>query len=195
MYKLDREEKDLRENQRGQYDDDSRWYALMVHVGRERQVSAELASAAACAAIEEYLLPEYAGPAAEAGDRARLLFAGYIFIRCRMSDEIYAAVAEQRAVYKILGRAWRIPSPVADDEIGLLQAVLKAYERPELVRALGRGDVVEVGRGLMAGMRGRVLEVNQKFVKLETSFSFLSPGTGIAVLIPRSDLKLELHLP
>ena len=108
-----------------------------------------------------------------------LLFSGYVFLKCIMNDQIYTKVCELSGVYKILGRAWRIPSILQESEIKRLQLVLQAYEKPQIIRSGGKRIARPSARGLHAGLQGRVIEVKREYVKIETCFSFLNAGRAL----------------
>src|SRR5207249_4494793 len=125
---------------------------------------------------------------------SELLFPCYVFVRCHMSDVIYMSVAAYEAVISILGRAWRIPSVLAQTEIENLKKILRAPKRPELVTRRNIGEEAEVTAGILKGVRGRIVETSATHVKLETGFSFLNAATGVIVAIPRCEVRL-VELP
>ena len=107
-----------------------------------------------------------------------------------MSDEIYLTLAAYDGIVSVLGRAWRIPSILDDREIHYLRGILQAAQRPELTTPINIGAAAEVVAGILRGLRGRVLEASATKVKLETRLSFLNDKTGIAVVVPRSEVCL-----
>jgi len=194
MYRLSKQERDLRERMRGKYPDGFNWYAAMMHSGRERRVRERVLHDFSDRGVEEVLLPELrAGASGRPGKRTQpnLLFPCYVFFRCRMDDEIYVRISAYEDVFQILGRAYRIPSVIDEAEIAYLKGVLTSHPRPEMMSRLNVGGQAVVIQGMMEGMRGRVLEFNARFVKLETCFSFLDNGTSIAVHVPRAHVRFE----
>lgn len=191
MYKLSKKDHEFLDEMRGKYDPSYKWYGIMTHAGREREIKQKIQDDITGSAIEEILLPEI-----QSCDNknsviidSELLFPSYIFARCRMNDEIYMAVSGFENVFRILGRAWRIPTFVEDVEIEHLKGILKLPERPQLVARTNKGDIVEVADGLLEGLIGRVIESNPNSLKLETYFSFLDFGQSIVVVVPRSRIK------
>jgi transcription antitermination factor NusG len=194
MYRLSKQEHEFRERMRGKYPEGLNWYAVMMHSGRERRVRERILFDCSDRGAVEVLLPERKGGATgRQGKRTPpgLLFPCYVFLRCRMDDEIYMRISAYEDVFQVLGRAYRIPSVIDDAEIAHLKGVLMSEPRPEMMSRLNVGDQAVVIQGMMEGMRGRVLEFNARFVKLETCFSFLDNGTSIAVHVPRAHVRLE----
>jgi len=192
MCRLSKQERQWREALRGQYPLEPVWYAVMTHYGQERPVRERL-EALPGVGIDETLLPALkASVAALEGGRkgGARLFPSYVFLRCAMSDEIYVAVSEDESVIQILGRAYRIPTPIEEEEIRHLRALLASFPPPTIGPRLNVGSEAVVADGFMAELRGRVVECNAQHVKLETCFSFLDSGTSIIVVVPRSQVRL-----
>jgi len=192
MYKLNRQEREFREKMRGQYPLDLAWYAVMTHCGREGEIRDRLSLDCPGHEGAEMLLPELKASAAFGNGKRRLpqlLFSSYVFLRCVMNDEVYMSVSSYAGVVQILGRAYRIPYAIADSEITHLKGVLASVPQPRLAARLNVGTEVVVTEGLMNGMRGRIVEVNNRHVKLETHFSFLDIGTSIVVVVPRDQVE------
>lgn len=143
---------------------------------------------------EEILLPIVRLGIASSDQRSKttpqFLFPSYLFLRCAMNDEIYTRVCEYPQVYQILGRAYRIPTPLEDEEILHLRGMLESDCQPELIEKINIGETVEIVEGLMAGMKGRILAFNSSTVRIEAFFSFLDMGTSVAVTVARSDVQI-----
>jgi transcription antitermination factor NusG len=188
MYKLARSDKRYRETWRGLYSPDLHWYGVMTQYGQERRIKSRILAELRRAGVEETLLPEIQTNGGAASEE--LLFPCYLFICCRMNDQIYMQISQFEGVLSVLGRAWRIPSIVNETEIKHLRAILTPSVHPELARQRAVGAQVEVVAGILKGLRGRVLEESANHFKLETRFSFLNAGTGITISIPRSEVRL-----
>jgi transcription antitermination factor NusG len=187
MFKLSKADLAWRAEHRGHYPAAPRWYGVMTRCGQEWTVRRRLERELAGDGLEEVLVPEYRDPD---GAEASMLFSSYIFLRCAMNDAIYLHATDDLDVYKILGVSWRIPSPIADDEMRQLKGVLSACEKPRVVRAAAVGEIVEIGSGLMRGMRGRVLGGNANHVRLQVQFTFQDPGAAVCVVVPRAMIKM-----
>ena len=195
MYKLDKNELTLRQAARGCYPKESMWYAVMTHYGQEQRVRKFIEENMADQRIDEILLPlvQLGRSSRSSQPKAlpRFLFRSYLFLRCMMNDDTYISICDHPSVYQILGRGYRIPTVLDDAEIQNLRQVLNADCNPEMVTRCNIGASALIIDGLMAGVRGRVIAVNSKEVKLEISFSFLSMGTGIVVAVPRSQVRIR----
>lgn len=193
MYKLSKREREFRERTRGRYSPDPKWYALMTYYGRERQIRDRILLDFPNNGVKELLLPELEARRKTTNGKRNLpelLFSSYVFLHCRMNDRIYVTVSAYRDVFSILGRAYRIPHIIDDTEITHLKNILMCRPLPTLSPRLNVGTAAVVIRGLMEGMRGRVVEFNSRLVKLETHFSFFDNRTSIIVAVPHSDIRL-----
>lgn len=193
MFKLSKADLELLERLRGQYGDAPRWYGVLTHVGRERKTREKILKDFARNGIEEVLLPElHGGPLAEtkSHNQPELLFTGHIFLHCRMHDDLYMQVCAYAEVMKILGRAYRIPSVIADEEMRIFKGVLETFPKPRLASPVNIGTLVQVTTGLMEGMRGKVIATSASHVKIQTEFSFLGKESGIVVSVPREQVAL-----
>lgn len=179
---------------RGRYPAGARWWAVMSHFGREKRVLDWIRENLSGQSFDEAFLPlvrsEHKSPERVSDSSPRLLFNSYLFLRCEMNDDIYTAVCDHPHVYQILGRAYRIPSFLDEDEIHHLKQILESDREVEMVTRASIGDSVEIVRGAMAGVRGHVRAVNSRRVRLEIPFSFLDMGTSVAVSVPRRDVKI-----
>lgn len=182
MYKLAKRDRKFIETWRGVYLPEPRWYAAMTRFGAERAVCRSMSDRFGDGGLAETFVPEIA-----AGDD--LLFPCYVFAQCRMNDDIYMGWTECDGVVSVLGRAWRIPTPLDDREIKHLKAILMAPERPRMAIEMRVGAHVEVTDGIMQGLRGRILETSATQIKLETRFSFLDNMTAIVVTVPKNQIR------
>lgn len=195
MYRLDKKELSLRQETRGCYPEGAHWYAVMVHCGQEDRIRTHILEDLFDLGVDEVLLPLVRqAPNASGRDLKtppEFLFRSYLFLRCEMNDRLYISLCDHRSVYQILGRAYRIPAVLDDQEILRLRQILDADCRPEMISRRNIGALAHIVEGPMAGVHGRVLAVNSKEVKMEVSFSFLDMGTSVALVVPRSDVRIK----
>lgn len=187
MFKLSKADRQFIEEHRGRYRPDLRWYVTMTHWGRERLVYKRVEKEFGKNGVEELLLPELMG----SGPQDKLLFGGHLFFRCRMTEEIYMGVCSDPWVFKIFGRAFRIPEVISEDEMRIFKGMLGSEPRPRLVSKSHIGAMANVIDGLMKGMQGRVVGVSAQFVVLETQFSFLDQGDSIVVSVPHEQVCMD----
>ena len=194
MYILDKREREFRDRMRGKYDPDAKWYGLMVHYGRERVVRERILDDFVNDGVREVILPELDHSSRRRNGRQRradLLFPSYVFLKCHMNDTTYMTVASYNDVYSILGRTFRMPTIIDEEEMDHLKGVLQTYPFPTFGTRMNIGSEAIVTRGLMEGMQGRIVEINAEYVKLETTFSFFDDGAGVLVSVPKEDIRLE----
>lgn len=195
MYKLDKKELEFRREMRGRYSEGLSWYAVMVHWGHEEIVRDWIGEDLKERCVDEVFLPMLQAKPAAQQKRSEappeFLFHSYLFLRCAMNDGIYMPICDHSSVFQIMGRAYRIPSVLDEEEILHLKGILQSDCSPEMVDKCNIGDSAEIVQGLMAGIQGRVLAVNSSKVRLEVSFAFLNMGTSVAVVVPRSDVRIK----
>lgn len=194
MHLLNKREREWRDRMRGRYSGETKWYAVMVHAGFERKVSDRVMLDFADKGVDRVLLPELSGDRRVRSRNANapvLLFPSYLFLHCRMNDDAYMVISEYREVFSILGRAYRIPTVIDDEEMQHLMGVLASVPRPYVARRMDVGRRAVVTDGLMEGLSGRILECNANFVKLETRFSFYEEDKSIVVSVPREKIRLD----
>src|ERR1035437_2104974 len=133
MYKLARKELDTRQELRGRYALGVQWYAVMTHAAREARVQAWIEENLADEPIEDAFLPIVAprrparhASGAPVATAPKFLFRSYLFLRCAMNEAIYASVCEHPMVFQVLGRGYRIPTALDDQEVGRLRQILQA---------------------------------------------------------------------
>lgn len=193
MYKLSKADREFIETHRGVYPDDPRWYAVMTHWGREKRVHDAFRKEFQGRGLGELLLPALQDQDGEPPDGAagKLLFGGCLFFRAEMHDEMYMRLTQYPDVFKIFGRAFRIPEPIPDGEIDVFRQMLRIAPRPQLVTRSHIGQRVIVTSGLLEGLTGRLAGVNSNNVKIEAQFSFLGQESSIVVTVPRAHVLLE----
>jgi transcription antitermination factor NusG len=192
VYKLAKRDRQYLDTWRGRYSPDVHWFAVMVNHGRERQIHQSMLADAAEHGLMNTLLPEVVLSGENCAERneAALLFPCYLFVQCRMTDTIYLRLTSYSGVVSVLGRAWRIPSALDDREIQWLKGMLFKTEKPELITRKDVGAQAEIASGIMRGMRGRIIEASAHHVKLEVRLSFLNGQSGIAIIIPKSEILI-----
>lgn len=189
MFKLCKEDRLRREQMRGNYPEGSRWYGVMTHWGQENRLRGEIESSFGADVLDEVLLPDLIESTRGGKKVTRRLFGGYVFLRCRMNDDLYMQVAGYPQVVQVLGRGYRIPMAIDDLEMERLKNLLEFRPAPQVVARAQVGQKVKVIDGLLRGTVGRVLQSNSEHVKLELSFSFLGLDSGIAVTVPHSSVQ------
>lgn len=193
MYKLSKADREFIETHRGRYPEELRWYAVMTHWGREKRVHDLFRKEFNSRGLGELLLPALQEQEGEEpdGNAGKLLFGGCLFFRAQMHDEMYMRVAQYPGVFKIYGKAFRIPEPIADSEMDVFRRMLVVAPRPQLVNRSHIGQRAVVTSGMLQGLSGRIVGVSSAHVKMETQFTFLGQESSIVVSVPRAHVMLE----
>jgi transcriptional antiterminator NusG len=139
------------------------WYAITVHAGQEFRVKAELdrrASRLPNGNLREAAVPTERTSAQRGGltihTESRRL-PGYVLVRARLTDEVWALLRTTAGVAGIVG-ATNEPVPLTKLEVDRL---LGATPLPRPSRApFEVGDAVEITEGPLIGLSGTVKELN-----------------------------------
>lgn len=130
----------------------AQWYAVWTHSHCEELVRQQLAAKAF-----EVFLPKIGTWSRRAGVKHRILtpmFPGYLFVRDGLTDARYVEVLGARGVVCVLGNGCEELSPVPDQEIDAIRAVvdsnLPAVPHPYLVE----GQRVRITSGPLADVEG-----------------------------------------
>ncbi len=130
----------------------AQWYAVWTHSHCEELVRQQLAAKAF-----DVFLPKIGMWSRRAGVKHRILkpmFPGYLFVRDALPDARYAELLAARGVVCVLGNGSGELSPVPDQEIDAIRAVvesnLPAVPHPYLVE----GQRVRITSGPLANVEG-----------------------------------------
>jgi transcription antitermination factor NusG len=116
------------------------------------------------------------------------LFPGYCF--ARLSHDQRLLVLQTPGVIEIIGSALGRPEPIPDTQIAALQRVTSSHYLYEAHPLLEEGMVVEVIRGPLIGLQGKLLTKPAR--RLVISVNLI--GQGAAVHINAEDVA-RLHSP
>lgn len=153
------------------------WYAVQTMYRHEHRISRDLTAKG----ISTYLplLKE----THQWSDRRKLVespaFTGYVFVRQDASNSSRIRVLETPGVVSILG-ANRTPTPIPDEEIESLRRMVENGQGCQKCGCPEIGTMVEVRRGPLAGLRGRLLEVRNGF-RLVLSITAVSQAISAEV--------------
>ena len=134
--------------------DDLHWFALYTKSRHEKKVDKQLREKG----IESYL--PLRGVWRQWSDRRKLveepLFRCYVFVHTNEKQRI-RALSTYGAVRFVSfnGR----PAIVRDEEIEMIKRILREFPEAEACQALEAGDLVEIVRGPLTGIIGRLEEV------------------------------------
>lgn len=153
-----------------------RWYALRTRSRHEKQVRARLIEGGF-----ETFLPLYVRWSQWRDRRARVefpLFPGYCFVRCLASERV--RILNIPGIAGFVGPGGR-PEAVPDIELDQIRRLIASQYRYDPHPYLHEGDEVEVIRGPLAGVRGRLIRKDR------------STRLVIAVTLIRQGASVEIH--
>lgn len=157
------------------------WYAAYTQPRHEKVVDRHLREKQ----IETYL-PLHREVRSWKGRRAEVespLFAGYVFVRLRLSERVMALEHPSVLSFVSFGGC---PAPLPDAEITALRNLL-AKRRAEPYPFLAVGKRVRIVSGSLCGLEGIVLRMNGKKTRMIVSVEFLH--RSIAVDLEPGDLR------
>lgn len=152
------------------------WYALRTLSRHEKKVRARLIEGGF-----ETFLPVYVRWSRWRDRRARVefpLFPGYCFVRCLVADRV--RILNIPGIAGFVGPGGR-PEAVPDVELDQIRRLIASQYRYDPHPYLHEGDEVEVIRGPLAGVRGRLVRKDR------------STRLVIAVTLIRQAASLEIH--
>jgi transcription antitermination factor NusG len=130
------------------------WFAVAVKSRHEKAVGEALGMSDI-----EHFVPVYRERRAWS-DRTKFaevpMFAGYVFTRFRYEERL--RVLNTRGVISILGGG-KVFSPVSDEQIASLRTIVNSGTQPRPCAYLAPGQVIQVERGPLAGIRGSIVRL------------------------------------
>lgn len=132
------------------------WYALWTHSHCEQLVRDQLAAKGF-----EVFLPKSEAWSRRAGVKHRILrpmFPGYLFVRDELADGRYAELLAARGLVCVLGNGAGGLSPVPDQEIDAIRAVVQANVPAVPHPYLNAGQRVRITRGPLADVEGILVD-------------------------------------
>jgi transcription antitermination factor NusG len=153
------------------------WFAVQTNYRHENRVSRDLKSKG----FETYL--PLLRETRQWSDRKKTVevpaFDGYVFVRHDDSLKTRVCVLQTLGVVRVLGDN-HSPVPIPDSEIESLQRTLFSNLDCKRCDSLAVGTMVEVKRGVLAGIRGRLLHY-QNSLRLVLSVSTVSQAISVEV--------------
>ena len=158
-----------------------RWYAVRTRSRHEKRVREQLAGRQE---IEVFLpLWERRSRWKDRTKRIQVpLFPGYCFARFRYSDRL--RILKAFGIVELVGSGGQ-PEPIPDPEIDAIHALMGSRLRYEPFPFLAEGMAVEVTRGPLMGVRGRLLRKDRG---LRVVLSVTSIRQSVSVEIDAGDV-------
>lgn len=105
-------------------------------------------------------------------DTIRIVFPGYVFIRCSMDTQMYYKVSGLPGVIKIMRGGYDSPAPVPEEEMRFVLRFAKDDEwgMSDLVI---EGDNIKVVSGPLEGYEGQIVKVNKRNFRAKVKFTLM----------------------
>jgi transcription antitermination factor NusG len=105
---------------------------------------------------------------------------GYLFVRCRLFGEVRAQLKKTPGVIRVVENAGR-PCVIPEAQIESLRLALTRSEEVEAHPYLNVGDRVEVVRGPLIGVQGRLLRIAPGRYKLVIAVEFVNQAVAVEI--------------
>ncbi len=166
-----------------------RWYCLRAISGKELKVKelldAEIKNGDFNGNVVEVIVPtekvvSQKGNKKEIKDK--VLFSGYVFVRCRLVGEVQAQLASTTNVVNFLmGRVTKKPEPLPDDQIatmlGHVDETIIAEEAAQVTFMVG--ETIKVNDGPFKDFDGVIEEISDEKKKLKVSVKIFGRKTPL----------------
>jgi len=145
-----------------------RWFVVNTLTGHELKAKQALESRAASLGLAdrilEVLLPTDQVSTLRNGKKkivAQKRYPGYLFVRCLLDEEAWAAIRYTPGISGFAGQGQRdrLPAPMTDAEVASMLASTMSSTKARPVDSYQAGEPVRVQTGPFAGFLGNVAEV------------------------------------
>jgi len=165
-----------------------RWYCLRAMSGKELKVKAvldaEIANTELGENVQEVIVPTEKVISTVGGkkvEKEKVLFSGYVFVRCRLVGDVQNQLAETTNVVNFLmGRVSKKPEPLPDEQIeAMLGHVDQGVKNAEAQITFMVGEQVKVNDGPFKDFDGVIEEVNDEKKKLKVMVKIFGRKTPL----------------
>lgn len=165
-----------------------RWYCLRAMSGKELKVKAvldaEIANTDLGKYVSEVIVPTEKVIAQVGGkkvEKEKVLFSGYVFVRCKLVGDVQNQLAQTTNVVNFLmGRVSKKPEPLPDAEIeAMLGHVDEGVQSAEDQITFVVGEQVKVNDGPFKDFDGVIEEVNDEKKKLKVMVKIFGRKTPL----------------
>lgn len=154
---------------------DTQWYAVYTRSRHEKAIGRLFAEKSI-----DYYLP-LIGMTSQWKDRKKYiekpLFPGYVFVNIDVAD--FRTVLSTDGVVRFLGYGYT-PTPLPEREVIDLQRVVESDIEFDPYPHFGAGDEVYINRGVLEGIRGRIVE-RRGVYKLILSIDMIKKSVSVEI--------------
>lgn len=165
-----------------------RWYCLRAMSGKELKVKAlldaEIEKTDLGKYVTEVIVPTERVISTVGGkkvEKEKVLFSGYVFVRCRLEGDVQNQLAQTSNVVNFLmGRVSKKPQPLPDEQIeAMLGHVDEGLRIAEAKITFLVGETVKVNDGPFKDFEGVIEEVNDEKKKLKVMVKIFGRKTPL----------------
>lgn len=166
-----------------------RWYCLRAISGKELKVKelleAEIKNGDFNGNVEQVIVPTEKVVVQKGNKKdikEKVLFSGYVFVRCKLVGEIQAQLANTSNVVNFLmGRVTKKPEPLPDDQIdAMLGNVDERIDAEEVAQiSFMVGETIKVNDGPFKDFDGVIEEISDEKKKLKVSVKIFGRKTPL----------------
>ena len=166
-----------------------RWYCLRTMSGKELKVKAlldaEIAKTDLGKNVSEVIVPTEKIISQVGGkkvEKEKVLFSGYVFVRCRLEGDTQSQLAQTTNVVNFLmGRVSKKPEPLPDEQIEAMLGCVdeNTASAPEAQITYMVGEQVKVNDGPFKDFDGIIEEVNDEKKKLKVMVKIFGRKTPL----------------
>lgn len=166
-----------------------RWYCLRAISGKELKVKelldAEIKNGDFNGNVEQVIVPTEKVIVQKGNKREikeKVMFSGYVFVRCRLVGEVQAQLANTTNVVNFLmGRVTKMPEPLPDDQIDVMLGHVDQTVDVEDVSQVTFmvGENIKVCDGPFKDFDGVIEEISEEKKKLKVSVKIFGRKTPL----------------
>ena len=166
-----------------------RWYCLRAISGKELKVKelleAQIKNGEFKGNVEQVIVPTEKVVVQKGNKKdikEKVLFSGYVFVRCKLVGEVQAQLANTTNVVNFLmGRVTKKPEPLPDDQIaamlGNVDERIDAQETAQVTFMVG--ETIKVNDGPFKDFDGVIEEISDEKKKLKVSVKIFGRKTPL----------------
>ena len=139
------------------------WYVIQVHTGTEEKVCRQCGQIIDRSILERCFIPRFQQKIRFLGEwhmQNEILFPGYVFLISDHPDDLAESLRRVIGMTKLLKTGEEI-TPLAPQEIGLLQKLGKEDQEIEMSTGIIEGDRVQILTGPLLGMEGMIKKIDR----------------------------------
>ena len=166
-----------------------RWYCLRAISGKELKVKelldAEIKNGDFHGNVEQVIVPTEKVISQKGNKKEikeKVLFSGYVFVRCNLVGEIQAQLANTTNVVNFLmGRVTKKPEPLPDDQIAAMLGNVDENIEAEMTAEVKFmvGETIKVNDGPFKDFDGVIEEISDEKKKLKVSVKIFGRKTPL----------------